>query len=309
MRVLLVDDNKSTTKMISKFLESGPTNYQISVADNGLQALEYYSSFKPDVVVLDISMPGMDGIETLSRIFKIDNDANVIMATANDSQRTIQICLQRGAIGYVSKPYSPEELITTIENTQKGGIYKRDLTTFFSRTANKIVSSIHKMIVTDATVVLKDIEVIPKYSSTIQLSSSVRSISENTDELKINVSDSCVGFSTEVGGQIDGTIISVISKEHLRSILQDTSSSETIDEDTVLEFFNIVNTNVLSQLADSMNVKVDAYPIRHYIKDKDEMIKNKDLTKVKFEISIKDETFQLEVYLWLNMEHLFKYLF
>jgi len=306
MKVLLVDDNKSTTKMMSKFLESPPINYEIGVANNGLQALDYYPSFKPDFVVLDISMPGMDGIETLSRIFKIDKDANIIMATANDAQRTIEICLQKGAIGYISKPYSPEELVASIKNAQNGGIYKRDLMTFFSRIAKKIESNIHKIIFTNATVLLKDVEVIPK-NSMPQLSS-VRRISTNADELKINMPNNCVGFSTEIGGQLDGLIVSVISKDHLPSILQNTSL-DTIEDDTVLEFFNILNTSVLSQLADSMNVKLDAFPIRYYIKDKDERIINKDLTKAEFEISRNDKTFQFQVYLWLDMGHLFKYLF
>ena len=306
MRVLLVDDNKSTTKLMSKFLGSTPTNYEIGVANNGLQALEYYPSFKPDFVILDISMPGMDGIETLSRIFKIDKDANIIMATANDAQRTIEICLQKGAIGYISKPYSPEDLVSTIKNAQHGGIYKRDLMTFFSRIAKKIESNIHKIIFTNAMVLLKDIEVIPKNS--IPQLSSVKKISENIDELKINIPNNCVGFSTDIGGQLDGLIVSVISKDHLPSILQ-TTSLDTIEDDAVLEFFNILNTSVVSQLADSINVRLDALPIRHYIKDKDEKILNKDLTKVEFEISRNDKIFQFQVYLWLNMEHLFKYLF
>jgi len=232
MRVLLVDDNKSTTKLMSKFLESEPSNYQIGVVNNGLQALDYYPSFKPDVVVLDISMPGMDGIETLSRLFKIDKDVNVIMASATDSLRTVEICLQKGAMGYISKPYSPEELVTSIQNAQKGGMYKRDLTVFFTRTAKKLEAVIHKITNTSVMITFEDIEITPNYSSSMMNLASVRSVKNEINEIKIEIDNNCTAYSTEIGGQIDGTIVSAINKNDLRLILDGTIVSAFTKNDS-----------------------------------------------------------------------------
>ena len=313
MKILLVDDSQSTTKMISTYLQAQPENYQVNIANNGFQALDHYMKFKPDVVVLDISMPGMDGIETLGRLFKIDKDANIIMATATDAQRTIEICLQKGALGYITKPYSPEKLVATIKNALRGGIYKRDLMTFFSRVANKVEGSIRNMVGNDASVIFKDVDVYPHYSKTFtpRSISSIISVPE-IDEVKIDVPAECVGFSTEIGGQLNGVIVSVVNRKDLRTLfLGDDKDSHTIEnEDAVfLEFFNIINTNVMSQLADSMNVKLEALPVRTYIKDKDSIVKDKDLTKTKFEISLKERNIPLEIYLWFNMSSLFKKIF
>ena len=65
----------------------------------------------------------------------------------------------------------------------------------------------------------------------------------------------------------------------------------------------------MSHLADSINVKLDALPIREYIKDKDSIVKNKDLTKIKFEVSTKEKSTDLEIFLWFNMSHLFRHMF
>jgi len=304
LRILLVDDNESITKFLSKYLQAQPEKYQIGVANNGFQALDYYSKFKPNLVLLDISMPGMDGIQTLTRIFEKDKDANVIMATANDSLRTIEACLDRGALGYLTKPFSPEEFASAIKIILDGGIYKRDLITFFSRAANKLESSIQKIVNTSVSVSFKDIEIIPHYVEALapKLVLSVQSTGHATSEPNVHVPPECSGFSMEVGGQINGTIISVINKDDLNFFLDK-------DDSYILEFFNVINTDVISQLSDSMNVKLDAFPIRHYLKDKDSKVKGHDLTKIKFEISLREKIIPFEIYLWLNMGHLFKNLF
>jgi len=312
LRVLLVDDNESATKMLSKYLQVPQGEYQVGVASNGFQALDYYAKFKPDIVVLDISMPGMDGIETLGRLFKLDKDANIIMATAIDAQRTIEICLQRGAIGYITKPFTPQELVAAIKNALRGGIYKRDLMTFFSRVASKMEGSIHKMIDTDALVVLEDVDVHPHYSKKLTESvSSLRNVPQVKEDVEIGVPSECVGFCTDIGGQLDGTIVSAINKKDLGVLVfgYDKDSHIENKDATILEFFNIINTNVMCQLSDSMHVKLDALPICKYVKDKDRTVKGKDLTKAEFSISCRERKIPLKIYLWFNIARLFQRLF
>ena len=188
-------------------------------------------------------------------------------------------------------------------------MYKRDLTVFFTRTAKKLEAVIHKMTNASVMITFEDIEIIPNYSSSMVNLASIRSVKNEINEIKIEIDNNRTAYSTEIGGQLDGTIVSAINKNDLQFILDKNTVENIKFGDLVLEFFNIVNTNVMSQLADSMNVQLDAFPVREYIKDKDSIVKNKDLTSIKFNIEIENKIITLDVYLWLNMSHLYKHLF
>jgi len=153
LKILLVDDNKSITETLSEFLKLKGDQYNVDTADNGALAIDKYSKFKPDVVVLDLSMPIMDGIETLTRILKIDKNANVIVASAADAQERIETCLQKGALGYIAKPFSAEELLETIKNAL-GSVNDSALVTLFTLVRSKIEGSISKIVGKTVSVVL-----------------------------------------------------------------------------------------------------------------------------------------------------------
>ncbi len=144
MKVLIVDDNPSIRKMVTAFMKL-QDGIETDTAENGAIALSKYETFKPDIVILDISMPVMDGIEALTQLRKKDPNAAVIMATASGSAANIEECMKKGARGHVEKPYSPEELLATIKNVLKTGTDYDKFTTMFSRIANKMESSLRKM--------------------------------------------------------------------------------------------------------------------------------------------------------------------
>jgi len=97
MKILLVDDNTSITKMASKFFKMQGDNYEVEIANNGAEAVAKYSTFQPNVVILDLAMPVMDGEETLTRIISMDKTATIIIATASGSQDKIDECLKKGS--------------------------------------------------------------------------------------------------------------------------------------------------------------------------------------------------------------------
>ena len=82
MRILAVDDNPNITQMVAKFFRLKKGDYGVDIASNGKEALAKYRTYKPDVVILDITMPEMDGIETLTKLMIMDPTASVIMASA-----------------------------------------------------------------------------------------------------------------------------------------------------------------------------------------------------------------------------------
>ncbi len=103
-KILVVDDEKSIREMLVRFLaEKG---YRTCSAAAGEEALKVLKREKPDVVLLDIRMPGIDGIETLKKIKRADKRVGVIMVTAVSEREVAEQCLELGAFDYIIKPIS-----------------------------------------------------------------------------------------------------------------------------------------------------------------------------------------------------------
>ena len=113
LKVLAVDDTHAIVKLIKDILS--PRGYLVETAEDGPTALLKYVQFKPDIVTLDLTMPGMSGYETLTKILEKNKRAIVIILTANDEDVALQECMKRGAAGYVNKPFRPSELVDALQ--------------------------------------------------------------------------------------------------------------------------------------------------------------------------------------------------
>ena len=111
-QILLVDDEKTMVKYLSKQLVK--KGFDIRVAYNGLDALEQVKAADFDVVLLDVLMPGMNGIETLKEIKKIKPQTEVIMLTGHASVEVGIEGMKAGAFNYIMKPFDPNELVAEI---------------------------------------------------------------------------------------------------------------------------------------------------------------------------------------------------
>ena len=112
-RVLIVDDLPSMRARLQQILEEA--NLEIAgQAGNGEHALLLYMDQKPDVVLLDIIMPGMDGITTLDALLRLDSGARVVMCSAIGEQRMIVRAIRHGARDFVVKPFSPERVVSAV---------------------------------------------------------------------------------------------------------------------------------------------------------------------------------------------------
>lgn len=103
-RILVVDDELEVCKMLKKFLTK--KGYEVYTALNGEDALDVVKEERPHVVLLDIRMPGMDGIECLKRIKETDEGVGVIMITAVKQDETGRQAMKLGAFDYITKPLS-----------------------------------------------------------------------------------------------------------------------------------------------------------------------------------------------------------
>ena len=88
----------------------------VGEAETGQIAIDLYEKVKPDLVILDILMPDMNGLEALKKIREIDPDARVLMCTASEQSSHVQEALSLGAKGYIVKPFTKEVILSTIEN-------------------------------------------------------------------------------------------------------------------------------------------------------------------------------------------------
>lgn len=112
VKVLIIDDEEAIIKLVISYLR--PEGYDIYTATNGVAGLQAFRAFKPDLVVLDVMLPGIDGIELLSRIRR-ESDVYVIMLTAKSEETDKIVGLSIGADDYVTKPFSPRELVARIK--------------------------------------------------------------------------------------------------------------------------------------------------------------------------------------------------
>jgi len=111
-KILIVDDEPSIIKLVSAYLK--PEGYEVFTAVDGPSGLKMAKAYKPDLVVLDLMLPGMDGLEILTRLRR-ESDVYVILLTARAEETDKIVGLSVGADDYVTKPFSPRELVARIK--------------------------------------------------------------------------------------------------------------------------------------------------------------------------------------------------
>ncbi len=107
-KILVVDDEPEVRKLMEHFLTV--RGYEVRLAENGRQGLAALDAFAPDVILLDMHMPEMDGVETLKQLAVRSPGTPVIMVTVNDDVETTSRLLQLGAADYVPKPFNLDYL-------------------------------------------------------------------------------------------------------------------------------------------------------------------------------------------------------
>ncbi len=110
--ILVVDDEPIVREVVERYLRQD--GFQVAVAANGPEALRRFASARPDLVLLDLMLPGMDGLEVCRRI-RIESNVPVVMLTAKRDETDTIIGLGVGADDYIAKPFSPRELVARVK--------------------------------------------------------------------------------------------------------------------------------------------------------------------------------------------------
>jgi CheY-like chemotaxis protein len=324
-RILAVDDSPIILSLIKNILSGH--DYQVETAGDGQEALEKYVKFRPHLVTLDLAMPGMDGYQTLRSLKEIDRYANVIMITASEHSSALEECLGKGAVGYVAKPFKPNELISVIEQASRSTNYRdRNIVSMFLLVADKIQNNMSDMFPAsaDLSITLEDVKVRDNSLSSSQSEdtdaqdeSMSSAHASNLEDQSISnpeitmPSDEHVSFLTEIDGQAIGLVISLIKKSDLDILFGRSGDDLEPHNSKSKEFFNIINTKVLSQLADATHLKLKTKPTV-YMKPKENepfwrTASNqwKQITKASFRVNYGILSIPIEIQLWYNGGHIF----
>ena len=112
-KILIVDDSSLSRRTLRRILESA--EYEIVEADDGMVALEVYFLEKPRLVLLDLVMKGMYGLDVLVKLREMDQQARVVVASADIQSSTRKMVDEAGALGFINKPFVPEQVIAAVQ--------------------------------------------------------------------------------------------------------------------------------------------------------------------------------------------------
>ena len=126
-KILLVDDSAFTRRIVKNAL-NGRGYREVIEAENGEEALRKYETEKPDVVLLDMIMPGLQGTDVLKRVMAMNENAKVIVLSAVGQEKTVKICKKLGSVGYILKPFEERQLVSTVEKALRVKRRRKPLT-------------------------------------------------------------------------------------------------------------------------------------------------------------------------------------
>jgi len=112
-RVLIVDDSRTSRRVLKDILEKNGHSV-VGECVNGKEGYELYQTLKPDLVTMDITMPQMDGLDSLKFIMRYDNKAKVIMVTAAGQKEKMTEAIKVGAVEFISKPLDEQKIMEVV---------------------------------------------------------------------------------------------------------------------------------------------------------------------------------------------------
>lgn len=123
IKVLLADDHKIVREGLRRIIEESGEMEVVAEAADGNEAISRTLDTRPDVAVVDISMPGMDGLEVVAQLKALAPSMPVLILTMHDEEQYVVRAVESGAMGYVTKQAAPEQLVDAVKKLYAGGLY------------------------------------------------------------------------------------------------------------------------------------------------------------------------------------------
>jgi two-component system chemotaxis response regulator CheY len=112
-RALVVDDTSIMRTIVGRIMREA--QFDVTEATNGAEAIQSYFRERPDIVIMDLTMDGIDGASAIRGILQIDPQARVIVCSSTSDAHVVLNLLKIGARGYITKPFTPEKLLKTVD--------------------------------------------------------------------------------------------------------------------------------------------------------------------------------------------------
>ena len=122
-QILLVEDQKIIREGLRALISNVPEFEIVGEAENGFEAIKAFKNYEPDIVLMDLSMPKMNGVEATKHIKRINQDARILVLTSHCAEKCVRESLTAGATGFLDKNCSAVELLQTINRISLGEIY------------------------------------------------------------------------------------------------------------------------------------------------------------------------------------------
>ena len=139
-KILVIDDEKFITKSIKQHLEK--EGCEVMTAETGEEGVEIFKADPPDIILLDLNMPGMGGIETLKSVRKLSSDIIVIIITAHGDIETAVSSIKLGAYDFVEKPFELNRISVLVKKAMETVHLKREVNYFREERMGRTVSII-----------------------------------------------------------------------------------------------------------------------------------------------------------------------
>jgi DNA-binding NtrC family response regulator len=117
-KLLIVDDEPDMLKLLSMIIRE-KTPYEVTTTNNPLEALDFVKKGGFDIVIADLKMPGLDGIELLDAVKRVDQDIPVIIITAYGTVESAAETIEKGGFDFITKPFRKEQILMTIDKALK----------------------------------------------------------------------------------------------------------------------------------------------------------------------------------------------
>jgi DNA-binding NarL/FixJ family response regulator len=123
LRVLLADDHRLVLEGVKHALEKSDDFQVVATTHSGAQVADLVARHRPDIVVMDLRMPGVDGLQALDRIRQRDKTTKVVILSASERPEEIQAALARGADGFILKSVNPDDLPSALRQVHEGTVF------------------------------------------------------------------------------------------------------------------------------------------------------------------------------------------
>ncbi len=309
-RILLVDDSKFMKEVLSDILKE--SHQVVGQADSGTEAVRSYLSLKPDVVLMDIVMPEMDGIAAVREIRKKDPKAKVIMVTSLGHDIKVKEALSAGAMGYIVKPFKAPDVLKEIEVVlEKDEEDVESLTIDTLKELSNIAAGHLSNVISP--LAKEDMEISVPEEEIVTVSSA-------SDRISVLGKTMVVGI-VKVGGDVKGSLIVIVPKkgaERLANVAQDTVVDPLLfptgtDKETLKELMGLSSVSYLRTMVEYLGahlvpanpeISVDEnFNLVNFVNFKKELKKEfegEEVILVSIGYSIKNASFKGEILMVLG---------